>query len=336
MPRPNKGKRVGFRKDRNWWGVYEYINRQKHWHISGCASREEAEAEYAILLIGKRKNEDITVGEIMAYYLENQIPHTVDPESNGLYCHRRCSPFWAALLYKDVKASTFKRFCRQISTEFEKMHKRPPSNDTLRKLCEHMIAAFNHAFNDEIVDRVPRNWKPDKAPSRVKWLTEDEVDRLIEAALILEEAKDYLPLFIKIAVGTAARKDAILSRRWCNIDDNFIDFGTGTGNKKRPKSPIPEDLKPELRKARGGDMEYVISRKGQRMKNINKSLIEAAKRAGLGHITSHVLKHTAITKRLRKGISIYKVAEWSNTSVAVIKSNYGHLSCEDIQEVANA
>lgn len=122
MAKRNQGKHAAYRKDRGWWGVLEYINGSRHWHVSGLSTEGEAQAALAMLEIQKRGS-NITVGEIMMHYLQNHIPNTARP-SNGEYNHETLKPFWASMKFTDVKKSTFRDYCTKRSENFEAKHGR--------------------------------------------------------------------------------------------------------------------------------------------------------------------------------------------------------------------
>lgn len=335
MSKRNKGKHAAYRKDRNWWGVLEYIDGNRHWHVSGLSSKGEAEAALAMLEI-KKRGANITVGEVMAYYMNNHIPTTATPE-NAEYNHNILKPFWASMRYEDVRKSTFQEYTAIRSEAFLKKHGRTISNDTLRKEIEHMCAAFRYGFANEIVERVPPSWKPPKAPARQRWLTRREAAALLREARKLRYASTYLPLFIIMGIYTAARTEAILTRRWTDIDfeNGYIDFGEGHGNKRRVKSPIPKKLLRELKKAKDSDVGFVINKYGDPVGNILKSYKQAAENAGIKS-TPHDLRRTGVSWNIQKGVAPYTVAKWAGMRVEMVERVYGHLAPENLEEIKRA
>lgn len=272
----------------------------------------------------------------MAYYLENHVPTIARPE-NGLHHHKVLSPFWASLKYKDVKKSTVQEYCTVRRKDFKKLRKREISNDTLRTELEHLYAAFNYAFEDEIVDRVPPTWKPPKPEGRDRWLTTKEVALLLREARKLKYAQTYLPLFILMAVYTGARSGAILSRRWSDIDlvNGYIDFGQSVGNKKRGKTRIPKHLLRELKRAKDSDVGYVINNYGERVTKILKSYKTAAKNAGL-ETTPHDLRRTFVSWMVQRGVDLFKISKWSGMSIKNIEQRYGHLAPKHFDQIMEA
>lgn len=285
--------------------------------------------------LGKR-GDAITVGEIMAYYLENHVPHTARPE-NGLMFHKILTPFWASLKLKEVNKATYQEYCSKRTKAFKKKNKRDISNDTLRTELEHMIAAFNYAHENEVIDKVPVYWKPEKAPARNRWLTKKEAAKLLRAARQMRYAKTYLPLFILMGLYTAARSEAILTRKWSDIDfkNGYIDYGMGAGNKRRSKPPIPKRLMRELLKAKQKDG-HVINNYGQPVENILKSFKQACKDAGIEEATPHDLRRTAVSWMVQKGVDYGRIAKWAGMTVGMIERVYGHLAPEHLDDIKEA
>lgn len=152
----------------------------------------------------------------------------------------------------------------------------------------------------------------------------------------------YLPLFILIALYTGARKEAILSLTWPQIDmtRRRIDFAKGhrrTG-KGRALLPIPDRLYPFLRYAwlrRSSDIGPVIHDKGKRIIDIGASWTggdnppqgafgTACKKAGLPNVSPHTLRHTCATWLAQRGLDMWQIAGWLGQSLATTTELYSH------------
>ena len=159
MSKRNKGPHVAERKDRGWWGVREFIGGQRHWIVSGCSSEQEAEEELIEVLImrrlGRTSNKDVRVGEILAYYLENHIPHTARPQ-RGLTYHDILTPFWAKLMVQEVNKSRCQNYVQLRRGQFRRKRNRDISNDSLRAEIEHLNAAINYAYDNGIIHTRPK------------------------------------------------------------------------------------------------------------------------------------------------------------------------------------
>ncbi len=113
----------------------------------------------------------------------------------------------------------------------------------------------------------------------------------------------------------------------------YIDFGVGSGNKRRPQIPIGQNwrLMNYLIYA-DRSQPYVITYNGKRVKSLKRGLTEVAKEAGMNKpVTHHTMKRTAITHMVRAGIPFEIIAEAVNTTVKVLKEHY-NMHRPDIEE----
>lgn len=114
----------------------------------------------------------------------------------------------------------------------------------------------------------------------------------------------------------------------------YIDFGSGSGNKRRPQIPVGQNPRLMEYLISGGDrtQPYVISYKGQPVKSLKKGLAEVAKEAGVNKtVTHHTMKRTAITHMVRAGIPLEIIADAVNTTVPVLKKHY-NMHRPDVEE----
>lgn len=334
MPRPNKGPEVKKRKDTGLWGVCEFRNGNRYWHASGLGSQQEAQEELGLLLTQKaldkcRDLENISVGEIMKYYMDNHIPHIVSKDK-ALSRHDVLTPFWAPLRGSDVNKAACQLFHKKMNERRLKEEGKTYSDDTIRTYIDHIEAAFNYANDNDKISRVPKFWKPRKPDPEKKFYTHKEVARLLNAAS-KGDASDYLPLFILMAVYTGVRKSAILKLRWVNVDfkHDEIDFtfARTSRNKGYGVVPIPSKLKRELLKAkkRGTDMGYVLHINQEPIGDIKKSFATAKKRAGVEG-TMKDLRKTHGSWLKQKGISSGFIAQnLSHSSTITTDRVYAHL-----------
>lgn len=345
MPRPNKGPTVKKRKDTGLWGVCEFRNGNRYWHVSGLESQREAEEELEILTSEERIGEcrelhQISVGEVMKFYLENHVPHIVSVNS-AISRHDILTPFWAPLRGDQANKSKCQEFCREMNEARTKDTGKLYSNDTLRTYIDHLEAAFNYAFDNEKITRVPKLWKPVKKSPVKEFYTRKEVAHLRKAAK-QGQAKDYLPLFILLAVYTGVRKNAILSLRWPHVDlvKNEIDFtfAQKSRNKGYGVVPIPPKLKRELIKARqrGTEMGYVLHSNQNPVGDVKKGFRSCLNRTGIvGDIKKLRKTHASWLKQ--KGISSGFIAQnLSHSSTITTDRVYAHLDENYKKEIMRA
>lgn len=136
-------------------------------------------------------------------------------------------------------------------------------------------------------------------------------------------AGGYLPLFIQLALYTGARKEALLSLPWpqLDLDRRQIDFnppGRKRTSKGRAVIPIPQRLMVLLRLAqrRGTEIGFVLHQDGERLQDLKKSFARACRDAGLPGVTPPTLRHTCDTWKAQDGVDLWQVAGWLGQSHA--------------------
>lgn len=177
---------------------------------------------------------------------------------------------------------------------------------------------------------------------RVRWLTKAEAAKLIATCHL-----PHIRLFMRIALATGARKEAIEQLRWdmIDFDRNLLDFGEvdPDNRKKRPLIQMTPELRRELWNAKQvACSDYVIEFRGRRAGNVKKSLRAAIEKAGLKSIdptedvVGHILKHTFVSWMLQAGKSHEEIALIVNTTAATLRRAYAHVDLSAAADVASA
>ena len=204
--------------------------------------------------------------------------------------------------------------------------KKPVSDGTvIRELVTLRAALRNHGSPASVIAsdliETPRSPQP-----RDKWLTREQAARLIEEARL-----PHVRLFITLALYTAARRSAILSMQWSQVDleRGIIDLGAGSGNKKRAIVPIAPPLRTMLEEAiRGRTGPSVIEHAGVGVASVKNGFSSAAIRAGVAGTTPNVLRHTAATWMAIAGVPLGEIARFLGNSVAMVEKVYAKHSPE--------
>lgn len=320
---------------------------------TGTKSIQEAEifrAQFASQYAKPDLSPSPTISEVIDAYIEHRTPLVASPETL-VYVFAAPKRYIGNLKAEefgqtDVAAYIKKRSQDKTQGRYAGRQKADNvSEATINKELRMLRAAFNWAYNDKLIARQP-NFRIELTNGRVRdeWITKEEANRLVEAAA------DHIALYVLIALSTAKRRGAILDLTWDRVHldrpgHEFIDFGEDVGNKRRGTVPIAGNkrLIEALRYARRQtESNYVIeaqkSRTGPKGKlsDVKTGLKAACKRARIRQISTHVLKHTAITWMVQAGVSFERIAKFSNTSVEIIERVYGHHSPSFVQEATDA
>jgi len=351
MPRPNPGPRLRPPGKRPAFYIVWTENGRSKEQSTGTADLDEAQAALAAFIAergrdttGPRDPARFPIAEALADYGDEHGPETVAPERIA-YAIDTLLPFWGASTIGDVDERTCRAFGRW----------RGRSDGTVRRDLGVMRAAINHAFRHGRLTRPVHVWLPAKPNGRDRWLTRDEAAALLRAARRGRGTRLYLPLFVMLALRTGARKEAILSLRWPQVDleRGRIDLnplGRRRTSKGRPVIPIPRRLGWFLRQARkrGNDLGFVVNLDGERLGDIKTAFRSAAVRAGLCEpildgaggprldaknrpmmrptISPHTLRHTAGTWMAQAGVPLWDVAGFLGHSHERTAELYSHHS----------
>lgn len=256
--------------------------------------------------------------------------------------------------------------------------KRAPSNKTISpstvdKDLRMLRAALNSAHAARhIPGEVRFRINVTAAPPKEVWLTELEVRRLLAACdpkrrtdpdgnpIQRWSDREHLYTFILLSIASAARKEAVLELTWDRVHltpdsdlkgekivdlatkkvagTSYIDFGEGSGNKKRPKMPIGNNFRlvwqlvtmrpaPSTQDPHDIDLteNRVITFNGKPVKDVKKGIATLVKECGIDKkVTPHTFKHTAVTWMVQKGIPFSTISDLTNTSEKILRKYYSH------------
>jgi integrase len=331
MPRPNTGPALKWLAKRSSFYIVWYEQGRQRTRATGTTDRRQAEKVLAEFigtshrpLSGPRDPDEVVVADALAHYGEHHGPTTKDPVRIA-YAMQALLPFWGEKRISEITASTVAAYGVE----------RGVKTATLRRELATLSAAIGFLFKERLLTSKVPVPLPQKPKGRDRWLTQGEAVRLLNASRQCgRNGRSYLPLFILIALYTGARKEAVLSLRWpqVNLEAGRIDFGRpdGTTTKKgRALLPIPARLMTFLKLAwrrRSCDIGPVIHDNGRALLKIDKGFRQAVRRAGLEGVTPHTLRHTRGTWLAQAGVPLFEIAGWLGQTNATTAELYSHHS----------
>jgi len=177
---------------------------------------------------------------------------------------------------------------------------------------------------------------------RTRFLTEEELVRLLTAVSDAKERSPHLKYVVFTAILTGLRMRAILG-----LHKDEINFNLGlitkrpeqaSMNKRAGVIPIPDDLvgllKSRVRKSVSG---YVFEnpRTGRPMDHVKRSFKKALKVAGIENFRFHDLRHTFATYALVKSKDIRGVQEILGHRNIQTTQKYTHVLARDKLHIVN-
>lgn len=353
MPKgKNKGIHVKFREERNTWEVVEYINGQLKRHSTGHGDRESAQERLAEIIFAKGKPQisqsEVNIGQILSYYAKEHIPVVTNTDT-ALIIISHLSVFWGDKTLDDVKKSSSLDYIRHRERKFAEWQVaknrkviKKISQESLRRELGVLQAAINYVFKEGMINTNPYVWKPEKSPAKERWLTREEVAKLIKAARKSDKANDYLPMFILLGLYTGARSSALLTLQWNQVDfeTGFIHFNRKQKStyKRYSRVPMPRKLLRLLKahRAKSHKDGYVINYQGLPIVSVKKSFATAYQRAGIEKITPHSLRHTAVSWMMQKGVPAAEIGHYVGMSPQMVERVYGHMAPEHLERARAA
>lgn len=317
MPRPNRGPHTHWDKDKGQWLIRWFEAGKRRSRGTGIRDRGDAEGanrELRKFLAlqgdggrpGPRDPDSRRLADILADYAKEHGPAVAAPRQIA-YALKALLPFWGAMSAGDVTEQTCRAYCEW----------RAKKSGTMRHELVLMRAAIYHDWKRGRLTRKVPVWLPQDSAPKERWLTRAEAAALLRAAKAEPKSRLHLPLFILIGLYTGARKEAILSLRWSQVDlaRGLIDFnppGRARTSKGRPVIRAPNRLLTFLRLARrrGHDLGHVISYEGRGLTQVTQSFRRACRDAKLQGVSPHTLRHTAASWMVQAGVSFQKVAAY--------------------------
>jgi integrase len=208
-----------------------------------------------------------------------------------------------------------------------KIGRKPAADGTIRgELGSTLVPAINHAVRWKRLSRdaVPYVEMPAAPESRHRWLTHNELTRLLAGA---RERDTTLYRFVMLSYWTGARRRAIetLRRDQVDLTGGLIYLnprGRQATNKRRPTIPVPPELRPLLEEimAETPPAIYLLGAPRQLWYPF-RALCDGL---GLTDVTPHTLRHTRATHMLQAGKDPWAVAGLLGDRLQTIVDTYGH------------
>ena len=233
------------------------------------------------------------------------------------------------------------------------------SNGGARRDLQDLAAAIGHHAKEGLHRSVVRVALPPKGRARQRWLTRDEVARLLWTCWRNREVQDgrptdkrplrHLARLLLIGIYTGSRPGAILNASWRQGPGlSWVDTvngvfhrhadGEAATTKRQPTVKLSPRLLAHLCRWKRLDAGkgYVVSYHGAKVASVKTALHTACKLAGVDAVTAYTLRHTAASWLVARGLPTRKVADFIGTGEQMILSHYGHFAPDYQDEAARA
>lgn len=212
------------------------------------------------------------------------------------------------------------------------------ADTTINTELGHLATVLNWAARACHIERAPHIERPPRRTPETPRLTRPEAYRLIEAC-----TEPHLRLAVVLLLTTSARVGALIGLTWRRVDlDRRLIYLTDPDDlvrrKRRATIPINEtafaalEAAAEIRRS-----EHVIEWGGRPVRSIRGSLASAARRAGLPHVSPHMLRHSAATWMAEEGIDMETIAAFmGHSNPATTRRLYARFSPDYLRRPAAA
>jgi len=183
------------------------------------------------------------------------------------------------------------------------------------------------------IEKAPAVTLYPEAKRRVRWLTKEEVIRLLQA---LPPHQRQLARF---ALATGLRQANVLGMRWPNVD---LERRTAWVHADEAKGgtaigvPLNDEAIAVLREEIGKHCDYVFTFRRRPLANANtKAWKNALRRAGIEHFRWHDLRHVWATWHLMAGTTLGELQELGAWKSEAMVRRYAHFAPEQMRKAAD-
>lgn len=214
---------------------------------------------------------------------------------------------------------------------------KPLSNNTVIRYKVVLSAIFKFALKKDYLTENPVTGIDIQASPNIinRYLTEDELSRLIIASQ--RSSWDKLYLLVLMAITTGMRKSELLGLRWSDIDlkKNLAKLDD-TKNGEPRHNPIPAPAMTELLNHRqiGNGLIFNSPTNPDKAFDFTKRWKAALKEAGIDNFRFHDLRHTAASYLVMGGATLYEAAQILGHKSTETTKRYAHLSTDHKARVA--
>ena len=164
---------------------------------------------------------------------------------------------------------------------------------------------------------------------RLRYLTTDEIGRLLAACRSEDVRKSHLYPIVLLALHTGMRKGEILNLTWDRVDlANGVIIVTGTKSGENRVIPMTRTLRNVLSKLprQKGCPHVFHNRAGEKFYKIDRAFKHALAVAGIADFRFHDLRHTAASHMVMSGVDVFTVQEILGHKSIQMTRRYSHLS----------
>jgi integrase len=325
----------GQRTKRKAWGFTAQINGKQVRRYKAEWTQDDAEAELAKALLEiepeKSKSPGITLAEAANRYLASKArKRTVDADRRQLELLK--AEFGEEAPLAEITASRISEYktkrlaaVRKIGEGAAAVERRLTAAAVNRPLAllRHL---FRLAHEDwEALDNVPRIRLEKEPQGRLRWLTQDEITRLLDACA--KSKNKELRAAVIVALNTGLRRGELLGLAWERVDlSRGVIRLELTKSGRRREVPMNDDSYRAL-VGLGPRAEGRVF-KTRYIQTAYNNAVAAAK---LDDVNFHTLRHTFASWAVMRGVTLKELQELLGHASLAMTMRYAHLAPEHLR-----
>ena len=209
---------------------------------------------------------------------------------------------------------------------------------------------FRWAKKEELTERVATDGvRLKRMPKKFdRYLSEEEVERIVNVIRTEALSAFWLADLVQLAVQTGLRRSELANLRWehINLDAGFLivantdTFTTKSGAER--KVPLSNTARKVLERRANGEKAdgcpYVFSHEDGQFDPdyISRAFKRYARKAGIGDVHLHHLRHTACSWLAERGVPIEAIRRFAGHSTIAVTERYMHLADDVYANKINA
>jgi len=327
----------------NWWASYVDASGKRVRRSTGTTERKEAEALLAKWRLEAHKVKqwgeapDVSFEELMVEYL------SAHDDKRSAVTDR----IHAQQLRQSLAGMVMDRLPgTAITTHIRRRKRDGVGPATINRELALLSSAINH-WNKEYDAMLPnpvRGKKQREPEGRIRWITKEEAERLVQAARLAKRAP-YLVASIQLALNTGMRREEMLGLEWGRVDlrQNLIyleaDHTKAIRRRTVPLNTTARNAilaQARFRATQCPDSRWVFCRKdGTRIRTAADGFERACSRAGIEDFRFHDLRHTCAAWLIQAGVPLAEVRDVLGHSTITMTERYAHLAPHNIRNAVS-
>jgi len=207
------------------------------------------------------------------------------------------------------------------------------SKSTVNRYLSFVRSILNRAVSWEWLDKAPKITMFKEPQGRTRFLTIDEVQRL------LKELPEHLQDMVIFTLSCGLRYSNVLKLEWSQVDLKAAHVWVAASNSKNGKAlsiPLNAQALAVLQKQVGKHPTLVFTKVGKRIARANGQVWRnAVKRAGIVDFRWHDLRHTWASWAVQNGVTVFEVQHLGGWSSSRMVERYAHLSSAHLAAAAS-